>query len=325
MPPLHWQGKVSMSSSSRPRNFPGKLVLTARSRREENESFPTDTTLEKVSFLQYVITSGILALKKKLPTMDSFERSARFAQRTPRITESVNNSLVLLSSLTSSNAKDVSVANFVVVPALMTIVDTDFVALGHNNNAWNVVSRRKFTIPIAKTVIAQVRSEFDQILLNHARESGATVHENTRVTELQFSGNDPTRPISASWVCSPSVTTPAATSAPLQTDYFSAISSPVRKCAAPLTPPPTPTIPAAPFPSQKLTGTISFTHLIDATGRAGLLSTRYLKNRYFNASLKNIAVWGYWSGTGQYGAGSVESRRGAPWFEALTGKSSLAT
>ena len=48
------------------------------------------------------------------------------------------------------------------------------------------------------------------------------------------------------------------------------------------------------------------------------MSTRYLKNRHFNASLKNIAVWGYWTNVGQYGFGS--SRHGAPWFEALTGK-----
>jgi len=48
------------------------------------------------------------------------------------------------------------------------------------------------------------------------------------------------------------------------------------------------------------------------------MSTRYLKNRHFNASLKNIAVWGYWANVGQYGSGS--SRNGAPWFEALTGQ-----
>lgn len=49
------------------------------------------------------------------------------------------------------------------------------------------------------------------------------------------------------------------------------------------------------------------------------MSTRYLHNRRFNASLKNIAVWGYWKEVESYGQGT--QRSGAPWFEALTGKS----
>lgn len=72
-----------------------------------------------------------------------------------------------------------------------------------------------------------------------------------------------------------------------------------------------------------------------------MLSTRYLKNRHFNASLKNIAVWGYWRNrisdeepdneqdkedhkprVGMYGKGT--SREGAPWFEALTDESGWA-
>jgi hypothetical protein len=70
-------------------------------------------------------------------------------------------------------------------------------------------------------------------------------------------------------------------------------------------------------------GSTTFTHLIDATGRSGIMSTRYLKNRHFNASLKNIAVWGYWTNVAQYGFGS--SRHGAPWFEALTGESFVSS
>ena len=64
-------------------------------------------------------------------------------------------------------------------------------------------------------------------------------------------------------------------------------------------------------------GTIAFDYLVDATGRAGLMSTKYLKSRNFMDSLKNIAVWGYWTGVGSYGEGTT--RAGAPWFEALTG------
>ncbi|KAJ3931130.1 MAG: FAD binding domain-containing protein [Lentinula lateritia] len=168
---------------------------------------------------------------------------------------------------------------------------TDFVALGADNNAWNVI-----------------RSEFDHLLLNHARECGAKVHEETKVTNIAFDPIDPEKPVSVSWT---------------------------RTCTA-----------QSPNASQNGTikavhGSTTFTHLIDASGRAGLLSTRYLKNRHFNASLKNIAVWGYWRNrisdeepdneqdkedhkprVGMYGKGT--SREGAPWFEALTDESGWA-
>ncbi|KAL4071244.1 hypothetical protein V8B97DRAFT_2023829 [Scleroderma yunnanense] len=39
------------------------------------------------------------------------------------------------------------------------------------------------------------------------------------------------------------------------------------------------------------TGIISFNFLVDATGRAGLMSTKYLHNRIHNEALKNIAIW----------------------------------
>lgn len=130
----------------------------------------------------------------------------------------------------------------------------------------------------------KVRSEFDDMLLNHARSCGAKVYEETRVKSLQFSSTDPTRPISATWVRS----TKSQSSGKPGIDH--------------LTP---------------MSGTTTFEYLIDATGREGLMNT-YLKHRQFNASLKNIAVWGYWSGVGVYGEGT--SREGAPWFEALTGQ-----
>lgn len=45
------------------------------------------------------------------------------------------------------------------------------------------------------------------------------------------------------------------------------------------------------------------------------MSTRYLKNRTFNKTLRNVAVWGYWTGTSRYAPGTT--RENAPWFEAL--------
>jgi flavin-dependent dehydrogenase len=136
-------------------------------------------------------------------------------------------------------------------------LDTDFVALGHDNAAWNVV-----------------RSEFDHLLLSHAASLGAKIYENTKAISLQF--DEGGKPISATYTSRSSCDT-----------------------------------------EDIVEGTITFEYLVDATGRAGLMSTKYLKNRRFMDSLKNIAVWGYWTGVCSYGEGTA--RAGAPWFEALTG------
>ncbi|MCC5625206.1 NAD(P)/FAD-dependent oxidoreductase [Nostoc sp. CHAB 5715] len=42
------------------------------------------------------------------------------------------------------------------------------------------------------------------------------------------------------------------------------------------------------------TGEVSFDFLIDASGRAGVMATQYLKNRHFPSTFQNIATWGYW-------------------------------
>ncbi|CAK5284694.1 unnamed protein product [Mycena citricolor] len=69
-------------------------------------------------------------------------------------------------------------------------------------------------------------------------------------------------------------------------------------------------------------GTIKFTWLVDASGRNGIMSTRYLRNRKFNQALRNVAFWGYWTGAGVYQPGT--RRENAPWFEALTDESGWA-
>ncbi|KAK0207565.1 putative halogenase [Armillaria fumosa] len=73
---------------------------------------------------------------------------------------------------------------------------------------------------------------------------------------------------------------------------------------------------------DKTRGKASFNWLVDASGRNGLMSTRYLKNRTFNQTLKNVAVWGYWTATGSYAPGTT--RENAPWFEALTDETGWA-
>jgi flavin-dependent dehydrogenase len=46
-------------------------------------------------------------------------------------------------------------------------------------------------------------------------------------------------------------------------------------------------------------GTIGFSFLVDASGRSGVLSTRYLRNRRTHSIFQNIALWGYWTGARQ--------------------------
>jgi flavin-dependent dehydrogenase len=77
---------------------------------------------------------------------------------------------------------------------------------------------------------------------------------------------------------------------------------------------------AAEWKSAQGSGEIKFDWLVDASGKNGIMSTRYLKNRKFTQALKNIAIWGYWEGHGVYMPGT--SRENAPWFEALTGQHS---
>lgn len=69
------------------------------------------------------------------------------------------------------------------------------------------------------------------------------------------------------------------------------------------------------------TGRIHFDYIIDASGRTGILSTQYLKNREFNNKLMNVAFWGYWTGAGRYMAGTP--REDSIFVEALTGKFQL--
>jgi flavin-dependent dehydrogenase len=50
-------------------------------------------------------------------------------------------------------------------------------------------------------------------------------------------------------------------------------------------------------------GDISFDYMIDASGRNGVMSNHYLKNRRFHDVFKNIAIWGYWKDYDRLGTG----------------------
>lgn len=140
------------------------------------------------------------------------------------------------------------------------------------------------------------------MLLNHARSTGASVYEQTKAASISFSPTEPSRPTSVKWIHTPPPTPPSPPASPTRLRFSDFLS---------------PSAITKPNPSTTIEGETTFDYLIDATGRSGILSTRYLKNRHFNASLKNIAIWGYWKNVGGYGAGTP--RYGAPWFEALTG------
>lgn len=62
-------------------------------------------------------------------------------------------------------------------------------------------------------------------------------------------------------------------------------------------------------------GIIKFNYLVDASGRAGIVSTKHYKDRRYNQGLKNIATWGYWKNMIPYGKGTQYEDQ--PFFENL--------
>ncbi|KAL4906199.1 hypothetical protein BDW74DRAFT_151481 [Aspergillus multicolor] len=119
-----------------------------------------------------------------------------------------------------------------------------------------------------------LRSEADSMLFAHASKSGAKAIDGVRVIDIQF---DP---------------------APGSGDIGRPVSA-FYKCKG--------------DDGSINTGTIRFDYLVDATGRAGLLSTKYLKSRVYSKALKNIAHWAYYTGAGMYAPGT--KRENSPFFE----------
>ncbi|KAF3770026.1 hypothetical protein M406DRAFT_335784 [Cryphonectria parasitica EP155] len=133
-----------------------------------------------------------------------------------------------------------------------------------------------------------VRSEADELMFRHAEESGAKVFDGVRISSINFGE-------SANGHSNGDAAHPAL-GRPVSAQW-----------------------------SRKETGesgTIKFDYVVDASGRAGLLSTKYLKNRTFSQALKNVANWAYFSGGGTYGKGT--DREGVPFFEALRDESGWA-
>jgi hypothetical protein len=125
-----------------------------------------------------------------------------------------------------------------------------------------------------------VRSEADHLMFKHAEKSGAKTFDGTKVKTLEF-------------------------------DPVSGLQDPELPSLGRAT--------SATWTSKDgKSGTIKYKYLIDASGRAGLLSTNYLKNRKYNSGLKNVASWGYWKNVSDFGVGT--KMEGQPYFVALEGK-----
>ncbi|KJZ69464.1 hypothetical protein HIM_11147 [Hirsutella minnesotensis 3608] len=130
-----------------------------------------------------------------------------------------------------------------------------------------------------------VRSQADDLLFRHAGKCGSRTFDATKVDSVQFEPTD----------------------VAMNGNGIESI-DPAAKLGRPVS--------AKWRRKDGSSGTISFQYMVDASGRRGLLSTTYLKNRSINPNLKNIAHWGYWKGGATFSPGT--RMEGAPYFEALT-------
>lgn len=159
---------------------------------------------------------------------------------------------------------------------------TNFVSDNPTNYTWNVT-----------------RAEADALILDRARELGVRIYENHRITEVQFSQPD--------------------TKASKQEDGPPATANQSQSEAQEVQP-----LPVSATWKNVATGKvgkITFDWVIDASGRNGVMS-RALGLRKYNQSLKNVAYWGYWTGTQEYRHPGCQVQ--PPFFEALHDESGWA-
>lgn len=125
-----------------------------------------------------------------------------------------------------------------------------------------------------------VRSESDDMIFKHAAKSGAQTFDETKVESLEF--------------------------VPTDEVWGDDLPNPGRPVSATW--------------SRKdgSSGVIKFDDVIDASGRVGVVTTKYFKNRKYNQGLKNVASWGYFKNTSAFGIGT--HKEGQPYFEALGGE-----
>ncbi|TVY94245.1 Flavine halogenase [Lachnellula willkommii] len=129
-----------------------------------------------------------------------------------------------------------------------------------------------------------VRSESDELLFRHAGESGAHIYDGFKVKSVDF----------------------VASGLPRSTDPECEIPDPGRAKSATWT-----------RSKDGASGVVNFDYLVDASGRPGLMSTKYLKNRQMNPGeqLQSVANWAYWTNGSEFGIGTAQE--GNPYFESL--------
>lgn len=106
------------------------------------------------------------------------------------------------------------------------------------------------------------RADFDHLLLQHAASVGVKVFEGMEVQALAFDGE---RPCAATWVRHA-----AGADGNGHNGHAGAGSKGAER------------------------GDISFDYLIDASGRNGVMATKYLQNRRYHKVFQNVAIWAYW-------------------------------
>jgi hypothetical protein len=136
-----------------------------------------------------------------------------------------------------------------------------------------------------------IRSEADDMMFRHAGQCGAKIFDGVKVDSIDFASQNG------------GLTNGSKTSNGTSSSEYLDLGRPISASYT--------------RKSDGSRGVAKFDYIIDASGRAGLLSTKYLNNRSYNEQFKNIATWGYWEGTGEYAPGTKRSN--APFFEALHG------
>ncbi|PSR81494.1 hypothetical protein BD289DRAFT_393427 [Coniella lustricola] len=168
---------------------------------------------------------------------------------------------------------------------------TDFLLGGPNNHSWNVV-----------------RSEGDFLMYKHAGKSGAMIFDGVKVTSVEFAQDEDKL-----------ATTNGHANHNGNVENADEHSNGVTSSDSPLPNPGKPVSATWTRKEDSTTGSIKFDYIIDASGRVGILNTKYLKNRHYNTTLKNVANWAYFKEAGIYGEGT--KRAGVPIFEALRDES----
>ncbi|SPB46658.1 Elongation factor Tu GTP binding domain family protein [Aspergillus niger] len=136
-----------------------------------------------------------------------------------------------------------------------------------------------------------IRSESDDLLFRHAGTCGAHIFDETKVDTIQFESH----------IGESSPEPDRASNGELNPGRPVSVTW-VRKDGS--------------------SGSIALKYLVDASGRNGIVSTKYLKNRKFNDNFKNVANWAYWKTDNLYGLGT--HMEGSPYFEALDDASGWA-